>query len=92
MGSGNVQVFPRLPVDGVLGAPRSIVGRVDGSPPPSVTVRGELRGQPCVRTVEVASVRIADTREVALCNCKQTGGRPYCDGTHHQIKSSANSP
>jgi CDGSH-type Zn-finger protein len=27
-----------------------------------------------------------ETKEVWLCNCKQTKNPPYCDGSHHALK------
>ena len=66
VGSGIEQLFPRRPVDVVLGDPISIVGRVDGSPPTSVTVRGELRGQPFERSFEVETETVSDNGDLRL--------------------------
>lgn len=27
---------------------------------------------------------VDETKEYWICNCKQTGNRPFCDGTHKQ--------
>ncbi|MCA9578335.1 MAG: hypothetical protein KC668_23040 [Myxococcales bacterium] len=66
LGAGIEQQFPRRPVDVVLGEPLSIVGRVDGTPPTSVTVRGELHGQPFERTFEVETQTISDSGDLRL--------------------------
>ncbi|MCB9629977.1 MAG: hypothetical protein H6725_21600 [Sandaracinaceae bacterium] len=66
LGSGIEQQFPRRPVDVVLGEPLSIVGRVDGTPPTSVTVRGELNGQPFERTFEIETHTISDSGDLRL--------------------------
>jgi len=66
VGSGIEQLFPRRPVDVVLGDPLNIVGRVDGAPPSSVTVRGELRGQPFERSFEVETESISDSGDLRL--------------------------
>lgn len=28
---------------------------------------------------------VTEAKQVALCNCKQTGNPPYCDGTHAKL-------
>lgn len=66
VGSGIEQLFPRRPVDVVLGDPLNIVGRVDGTPPTSVTVRGELRGQPFERSFDVETQTISDSGDLRL--------------------------
>jgi CDGSH-type Zn-finger protein len=43
--------------------------------------------------IKPVKLRIADTREVALCNCKHSEpASPYCDGTHHAMKPSTGGP
>ena len=27
---------------------------------------------------------VDETKDYFLCNCKQTGNRPFCDGTHRR--------
>ena len=32
------------------------------------------------------AVEIEETKRVALCNCKHTGGEPFCDGKHKTLE------
>ena len=37
--------------------------------------------------IKPIKLRIKATSEVALCNCKHTGNKPYCDGTHTRLEN-----
>ena len=38
-----------------------------------------------ITDIKPVKLRLQQTREVALCNCKHSAGKPYCDGTHQRM-------
>ncbi|MEM9190236.1 MAG: VIT domain-containing protein [Myxococcota bacterium] len=66
VGTGVDHVFPRRPVDVVLGEVLPVSGRIQGSIPSEVTVRGELLGEPFETTISVTTGDAASATDLRL--------------------------
>ncbi len=63
---GAEQVFPRTPVDVVRGAVLSVVGRVEGDLPATITVNGLIGDQPFEQEIAVRQAGIDDNGDLRL--------------------------
>ncbi|MEM9067180.1 MAG: VIT domain-containing protein [Myxococcota bacterium] len=63
---GAEQVFPRSAADVVQGAPLAVVGRIEGSTPATITVRGEVGGTEFEREISIQEQRIEDDGDLRL--------------------------
>jgi Ca-activated chloride channel family protein len=66
LGSGIDNVFPRRPVDVVLGYPQVVVGRIRDRVPAGVTVQGMVGGEPFTRTIPVHVLNAPDGTDLRL--------------------------
>lgn len=66
LGDGIDQAFPRKPTDVVLGDVLTVVGRVRGSVPSAVTVKGTFAGRAFERRLEVETTDVEDSGDLRL--------------------------
>ncbi|MFK7985439.1 MAG: VIT domain-containing protein [Sandaracinaceae bacterium] len=66
LGPGIDNVYPRRPVDTVLGDVLPVSGRVRETPPTSVTVRGVIAGTPFERVIAISTVETEETTDLRL--------------------------
>jgi Ca-activated chloride channel family protein len=66
LGTEIENVYPRRPVDVVIGDVLPVVGRVRGTPPTRVTVRGTVGGQGFEETVELTTVVSEEATDLRL--------------------------
>jgi Ca-activated chloride channel family protein len=66
LGSGIDNVFPRRPVDVVIGEPLAVSGRIAAEPPAELTVRGEVHGQPFEIELPVTTIESENAIDLRL--------------------------
>jgi tetratricopeptide (TPR) repeat protein len=66
LGDGIENAFPRRPLDAVLGDVFPVVGRVRGSLPSAITVRGTIGGQPFEESIPIEASSTAASTDLRL--------------------------